>query len=75
MARSVGPSMCAGRSAVSGLLRQSSAASAIFLDLLVRQMFNSDKTIMCVRAADQFVQLGLQRSSISVLSVLNNKDH
>src|SRR5262245_4523904 len=62
-------------SALCGLLGQGSTASTILLDLLVCQVLDSDESVVSMRAANQFIQLSLQCTSIPVLSVLNDKNH
>src|SRR5262249_50044548 len=73
--RSVSLVMRTSGSARCGLLGQGSTASTILLDLLVCQVLDSDESVVSMRAANQFIQLSLQCTSIPVLSVLNDKNH
>lgn len=45
------------------------------LELFVGEFFDSDELILGLRRPDQLIQLRLHCSAVSILSVLNEKNH
>jgi hypothetical protein len=50
-------------------------AAMIFLNFVIGEVLDADKSILCMRAPNKLVQFGLQRGTISILGVLDNKYH